>query len=48
MIGDITYLSEQSLQGRFDQRYQHGTTPRHTSAAEFTMRIVSGLSSDAL
>ena len=42
MIGHITYLSEQSLQGRFDQRYQHGTTPRHTLAEEFTIESYLG------
>jgi homoserine O-acetyltransferase len=42
MIGHITYLSDQSLQGRFDQRYQQGVTPRHTLAEEFTIESYLG------
>jgi homoserine O-acetyltransferase len=42
MIGHITYLSDQSLQGRFDQRYQQGATPRHTLAEEFTIESYLG------
>jgi homoserine O-acetyltransferase len=35
MIGHITYLSDQSLQKRFPQRYQHGTLPSYTLTDEF-------------
>jgi homoserine O-acetyltransferase len=42
MIGHITYLSDQSLQGRFGQRYQQGVTPRHTLAEEFTIESYLG------
>ena len=42
MIGHITYLSEQSLQHRFDQRYKQGSEPRHTLAEEFTIESYLG------
>ena len=35
MIGHITYLSEHSLAKRFPQRYQNGSIPTYTLAAEF-------------
>jgi len=42
MIGHITYLSEQSLQGRFEQRFQHGLGPRYTLADEFAIESYLG------
>lgn len=42
MIGHVTYLSDQSLQTRFGQRYQQGLTPQHTLAQEFMIEAYLG------